>query len=86
MDARDIDWRRYDQLKAQGRSGRQIAQDIGVAESTLRGALKRRQTPRALPVQRSVQSTDTSAVPMHPSSAVQVPVQTSDSDIEILRR
>jgi lambda repressor-like predicted transcriptional regulator len=56
VDARDIDWQCYDRLKAQGRSGRQIAQDMGVAESTLRGALKRRQTPRAFPVQKSVQS------------------------------
>jgi IS30 family transposase len=69
--ARDIDWPRYDQLKAQGRSGRQIAQDMGVAESTLRGALKRRQTPRALPVQRPVQSTDTGAVQTIDTGAVQ---------------
>jgi hypothetical protein len=71
VDARDIDWRRYDQLKAQGRSGRQIAQDMGVAESTLRGALKRRQTPRAIPVQRPVQTTDTGAVHSADTGAVQ---------------
>jgi hypothetical protein len=55
VDARDIDWRRYDQLKAQGHSGRQIAQALGVAESTLRGALKRRQAQNSIPVQRTVQ-------------------------------
>jgi lambda repressor-like predicted transcriptional regulator/predicted DNA binding CopG/RHH family protein len=43
VDAREIDWPRYDQLKAQGYSGRQIAQALGVAESTLRGLVKRRQ-------------------------------------------
>jgi hypothetical protein len=38
-----MDWQRYDALKAQGLSGRQIAEALGIAESTLRGLVKRRQ-------------------------------------------
>jgi hypothetical protein len=38
-----IDWQRYDELKGQGLSGRQIAEELGIAESTLRGLVKRRQ-------------------------------------------
>jgi DNA-binding transcriptional regulator LsrR (DeoR family) len=34
-----IDWQRYDALKAQGLSGRQIAEALGIAESTLRGVI-----------------------------------------------
>ena len=41
--AKAIDWRHYDRRKAQGQSGRQIAEALGVAESTLRGAIKRRE-------------------------------------------
>jgi hypothetical protein len=39
VEARDIDWQHYDQLKAQGRSGRQIAQEMAMAESSLPAAL-----------------------------------------------
>jgi hypothetical protein len=62
VEARDIDWQHYDQLKAQGRSGRRIAQEMAMAESTLRAAPKRRQTTRFIPVQRPVQPFDTGAV------------------------
>ena len=40
--ARAIDWQRYDALRAEGLSGRQIAEVLGIAESTLRGLVKRR--------------------------------------------
>ena len=72
MDAREVDWPRYDRLKAEGRSGRQIAKLLGLPESTLRDALKRRQAlarqegaPSTGPVQSAVQD----AVQMHRSSA-----------------
>jgi hypothetical protein len=41
--AREIDWPRYDQLKAQGLSGRQIAEAMGVPESSLRWHLRKRE-------------------------------------------
>jgi hypothetical protein len=71
VEARDIDWPQYDQLKAQGHSGRHIAQAMGIAESTLRGALKRRHPTSSRPVQRPVQPFDTGAVHSVDTGAVQ---------------
>jgi hypothetical protein len=82
VEARDIDWQHYDQLKAQERSRRHIAQAMGIAESTLRGALKRRQPKNSIPVQRPVQTFDTGAVHSVDAGAVQTfdtgPVQGLD--------
>ena len=65
--APDINWQRYDELKAQGISERQIAERLGVARSTLQGHVKR----RGLPVQRPVQNIDTGAVSSVNTGAVQ---------------
>jgi hypothetical protein len=59
--ARAIDWARYDRLKAQGRSERNIADALGVPRTTLRRALEKRQGPPA-PVQTPGQTIDTGAV------------------------
>src|SRR5262249_38839582 len=40
--ARAIDWRRYDRLKAQGQSERDIADALGIPRTTLRRALEKR--------------------------------------------
>jgi hypothetical protein len=87
MDAREVDWPGYDRLKAEGRSGRQIAQLLGLPESTLRSALARRQArghpPEPPPVQRPVQTSDTGAVSRVDTGAVQPfdtgPVQRLDA-------
>jgi hypothetical protein len=59
--ARAIDWARYDQLKAQGHSEREIAGALDIPRTTLRRALQKRQGPPA-PVQKPVQTSDTGAV------------------------
>jgi hypothetical protein len=40
---RAIDWHRYDQLKAQGLSGRQTAEAMGIPESSLRRQVHKRE-------------------------------------------
>jgi hypothetical protein len=59
--ARAIDWARYDRLKAQGHSERDIAGALDIPRTTLRRALEQRQGPPA-PVQTPVQKKDTGAV------------------------
>jgi hypothetical protein len=67
--APDINWQRYDELKAQGISERQIAERLGVARSTLQDHLKRQ---GLAPVQRPVQNIDTGAVSSVDTGAVQI--------------
>ena len=55
--ARATDWARYDRLKAQGYSEREIAGALGMPRTTLRRALQQRQGPPA-----PGQPTDTGAV------------------------
>src|SRR5262249_39224827 len=68
--ARAINWARYDRLKAQGRSERDIADALGIPRTTLRRAIEQRQGPPA-PVQTPVQKTDTGAVQWFDTGAVQ---------------
>ena len=68
--ARAIDWTRYDRLKAQGHSERDIADALGIPRTTLRRAIEKRQGPPA-PVQTPVQTTDTGAVSSVDIGAVQ---------------
>jgi hypothetical protein len=66
---RVINWARYDRLKAQGHSERDIAGALGIPRTTLRRALEKRQgLPRRsesggppAPVQKPAQNTDTGA-------------------------
>jgi hypothetical protein len=58
--ARAMNWARYDQLKAQGHSERDIADALGIPRTTLRRAIEQRQGPPA-PVQKPVQKNDTGA-------------------------
>jgi transposase len=67
--ARAINWTRYDRLKAQGHSKRDIADALGVPRTTLRRTIEKRQgLPRRsesggppAPVQSTVQPQDTGA-------------------------
>jgi hypothetical protein len=86
VDARDIDWRRYDRLKAQGRSGRQIAQDMGVAESTLRGALKRRQSTSSPLVQSSADQSSAVQSGAESLPTALVPTVAAAAIIDLLRQ
>jgi DNA invertase Pin-like site-specific DNA recombinase len=43
--ARAIDWTRYEQLKAQGHSEREIARALEIPRTTLPRALQRRERP-----------------------------------------
>src|SRR5262249_3789750 len=68
--ARAINWARYDRLKGQGRSERDIAGALGIPRTTLRRAIEQRQGPPA-PAQTPVQTTDTGAVHSADTDAVQ---------------
>jgi hypothetical protein len=86
VEARDIDWQHYDQLKAQGRSGRQIAQAMGIAESTLRGALKRRQSTNSPPVQSSAEQDSAEQSGAESPQTALVPAVASAAIIDLLRQ
>jgi transposase len=57
---RAINWARYDRLKAQGHSERDIANALDIPRTTLRRELAKRQGPPA-PVQKPVQAKGTGA-------------------------
>jgi hypothetical protein len=77
--ARAMNWTRYDRLKGQGHSERDIADALGIPRTTLRRALAQRQgLPRRpesggppAPVQSPVQPIDTGAVSSVATGAVQ---------------
>jgi hypothetical protein len=66
---REIDWQRYDELKASGLQGRPLARELGVPDTTLRRAEKRReqegtpQVPMRVPQETQVPTTAMSPPP-----------------------
>jgi hypothetical protein len=76
----EIDWQRYDELKAQGLQGRPLARKLGIPDTTLRNAEKRRpqeqqgtpQVPIRVPQETQISTTATPTTPATTSDLQQL--------------